>query len=108
MVVDVALVETISKGVLGNDHEITTIEIGIPTVFGIDEALSQDHVGWDEASRIRSAEKNRPFRQFCQHVVTVGPAKPVIPLAAKRSVVPAGPKWEKKEEPGQGGQGWPG
>ena len=79
---DVAVVEGVGQCILGDDVEITPIEIRVTLVLL--KTLPEDHVGWDEAAGIRSSEDKAVLGQIDQHVVPVHPAEPVTALGAVR------------------------
>ena len=79
---DIAIVEGVRQGVLGDDVKIATIELGI--AFGLFKALSKDHIGRHKAPRIGTAEDKAVLWKIGKHVVPVHPTEPMITLGAFR------------------------
>ena len=78
----VPVVEGVGQGVLGDDVEITAVEVRIPLVLL--KALTEDHVGGDETPRVGATEDKAVLWQVCEHVMAVHPAEPMTALAALR------------------------
>ena len=77
---DVTVVEGVGQGVLGDDIEITPVEVRITLCFF--KALTKNHVCRHKPARVGAAEDKAVPWEINQHVVPVHPAEPMIALGA--------------------------
>ena len=101
VVTDILVVKCIRQGVLRDDIQIPPVEVFVSLEFLRLEAFRKNHVGGDKATWVGSSIHKTVLGEVRQHVPAIHPAEPMVPLAAKRKILPETKGAEQQSQQGR-------